>query len=61
MQALFKELGDAVLKRWKQENFSLAKFPEIARAALDARPPAKKADLAAVMREGAAVSSGGHG
>src|SRR5580765_6390099 len=51
MQALFKELGDTVLKRWKRENFSLAKFPEIARDALDARPPAKKADLAGLMRD----------
>src|SRR6476660_9072705 len=51
MEAFFKTLGDAVLKRWKRENFSLAKFPEIARAALDARPPAKKADLAGLMRD----------
>src|SRR6478672_7569530 len=51
MQALFKELGDTVLKRWKRENFSLAKFPQIAAAALDARPPSKKADLAALMRD----------
>src|SRR3954468_18932304 len=51
MQALFKELGDAVLDRWKRENFSLAKFPEIARAALDARPPAKKVKLPALMRD----------
>jgi len=51
MQAVFKELGDTVLKQWKRGNFSLAKFPEIARAALDARPPAKKADLAGLMRD----------
>src|SRR4051812_36562386 len=51
MQALFKELGDTVLKRWKRENFSLAKFPRIAHEALEARPPAKKADLARVMRD----------
>src|SRR3954452_2731419 len=51
MQALFKELGDTVLERWKRENFSLAKFPDIARAALDARPPAKKVKLPALMRD----------
>jgi hypothetical protein len=51
MQALFKELGDTVLKRWKRENFSLAKFPEIAAEALDARPPAKQADLAGLVRD----------
>lgn len=51
MQALFKKLGDTVLNHWKRENFSLSKFPEIARAALDERPPCKKADLAALMRD----------
>src|SRR3954454_22440288 len=51
MERLFKELGDTVLERWKRENFSLAKFPEIARAALDARPPAKRVKLAALMRD----------
>src|ERR1700722_19855676 len=51
MEALFKELGKTVLERWKRENFSLAKFPEIARAALDQRPPAKKVNLAALMRD----------
>ena len=39
MDAFFKELGRTVLERWKRENFSLAKFPEIARAALDEQPP----------------------
>src|SRR3954451_19216208 len=51
MQALFKELGDTVLARWKRENFSLAKFPDIARAALDARPPARKVKLPALVRD----------
>src|SRR3954468_14051888 len=51
MERLFKELGDTVLERWKRANFSLAKFPEIARAALDARPPAKRVKLPAVMRD----------
>jgi hypothetical protein len=51
MDAFFKELGDAVLRRWKSENFSLAKFPEIARAALDKRSPAKHVDLPALVRE----------
>lgn len=46
MDAFFKQLGDTVLKRWKQENFSLPKFPAIARAALEERPPAKHVDLA---------------
>jgi hypothetical protein len=51
MDAFFKELGRTVLERWKRENFSLAKFPNIARAALDAKPPAKLVDLPALMRD----------
>lgn len=51
MVPFFKELGDRVLKQWKRENFSLEKFPEIARAALEQRPPAKHVDLAALMRD----------
>jgi hypothetical protein len=51
MQAFFKELGDNVLDRWKRKNFSLAEFPAIARAALDAQPPARKVKLPALMRD----------
>src|SRR3954451_18082 len=51
MDDFFKELGDTVLERWKRANFSLAKFPEIARAALDARPPAKRVKLPTLVRD----------
>ncbi len=51
MDAFFKKLGDTVLERWKRENFSLAKFPDIASAALDERPPAEHVDVEALMRE----------
>jgi hypothetical protein len=51
MDAFFTELGSAVLHRWKRENFSLVKFPEIARAAVEARAPAKQVDLPAFMRD----------
>jgi hypothetical protein len=51
MDTFFKELGDAVLSAWKRENFSLPKFPKIAAAALDKRPPAKAVDLPALMRD----------
>src|SRR6476619_7122692 len=51
MHALFKALGDTVLERWKRENFSLAKFPDIARAALDSQPPARKVKLPALVRD----------
>jgi hypothetical protein len=51
MQALFKALGDTVLERWKRENFALARFPDIARAALEAQPPARKVKLPALVRD----------
>ena len=51
MDAFFERLGHTVLERWKRENFSLAKFPTIARAALDERPPAEHVDLPALMRD----------
>lgn len=51
MDAFFVELGRKVLSRWKRENFSLGRFPEIARAALDERPPARHVDLPELMRD----------
>src|SRR3954465_4020050 len=51
MDAYFTKLGQAVLERWKRENFSLDTFPEIACAVLDERPPAKHVDLAALVRD----------
>src|SRR3954471_20335408 len=51
MDVFFTELGRTVLERWKRENFSLAKFPGIAVAALDERPPAKHVDLPALVRD----------
>ncbi len=51
MQSFFKSLGDTVLANWKNENFSLPKFPEIARAALAKNPPAKKVDLPSLIHD----------
>jgi hypothetical protein len=51
MHPLFKKLGDTVLERWKRENFSLAKFPDIACWALEAQPPAKIVKLPVLMRD----------
>ena len=51
MNTFFQEIGQTVLKRWKRENFSLAKFPEIARAALDERPPARKVTLSTLLHD----------
>lgn len=51
MDAFFTDLGRAVLERWKRDNFSLQKFPDIARTALEKRPPAKHVNLAPFMRD----------
>lgn len=51
MDAYFDELGRTVLERWKKENFSLEMFPDIARVALDERPPAEHVELRTFMRE----------
>jgi hypothetical protein len=51
MDAFFKELGCTVVERWKRENFSLVKFPQIARATLVERSPSERVDLPAFMRD----------
>lgn len=51
MDSFFKELGRTVLERWKRVNFSLEKFPGIAKAALEERPPAEHVELSALVRE----------
>jgi len=51
MDPFFAELGNTVLRRWKRENFSLTKFPGIACAALEERPPARHLDLPALIRD----------
>ncbi|WP_206026028.1 hypothetical protein [Roseimicrobium sp. ORNL1] len=51
MDAYFDELGRTVLERWKKENFSLETFPDIARVALEERPPAEHVELGPFMRE----------
>lgn len=50
MDQFFKELGHTVLARWKEQNFSLAHFPEIAKSVLDEQPPSENVDLAALIR-----------
>jgi len=51
MLPYFQSLGQTVLTRWKQANFSLAAFPKIACAALGENPPADHVDLAMLTRE----------
>lgn len=49
MDPYFTELGRTVLARWTAQNFSPARFPEIARTALNERPPAQHVDLPALI------------
>jgi len=51
MEKFFEELGKRVLGEWKAQNFSLPLFPEIARTALEERPPAQHVDLPRLIRE----------
>ena len=51
MNTFFQELGRTVLERWKRADFSLAKFPELARAALEERPPATNVQLSDLLRD----------
>jgi hypothetical protein len=51
MNAFFNDLGRQVLAQWNQVNFSLEKFPTIARKTLEARPPSQHVALPELMRE----------
>jgi hypothetical protein len=51
MESFFKDLGCAVLDRWMQENFSLEKFPQIARGTIDEWSPSKRVDSSALIRD----------
>ncbi len=51
MNDFFAELGRTVLARWKTQNFSLVRFPEIAQGVIEERPPAKDVDLRGFVRE----------
>jgi len=50
MDLFFQDLGNAVLTRWKHENFSLEKFPGIAEEELRKCPPAEQVDLQKFLR-----------
>ncbi len=45
------DLGNAVLDRWQRENFTLAKFPLIAKKAIDEWSPAKRVQLPELIRD----------
>ena len=51
MTSYFETLGRTVLERWRQQNFSLEAFPEIARIAIDEAPPSENVDLEEMIHE----------
>src|SRR5690606_38579350 len=51
MDPFFTDLGRTILARWQAANFSLTKFPQIAKTALDEKPPVDHVDLPALIRE----------
>lgn len=51
MEPYFEKLGRTVLERWRQRNFSLEAFPELARAAIDESPPSGSVDMDELVRE----------
>jgi hypothetical protein len=51
MNAYFEKLGHTVLERWRQQNFSLEVFPELARTAIDEAPPSASVDMEELIHE----------
>ncbi len=51
MNTYFEKLGRTVLERWRQQNFSLELFPELARIAMDENPPSENVDLEEMVHE----------
>jgi hypothetical protein len=51
MNSYFTELGRSILSQWRDRNFSLQEFPELAASALKNSPPVKKVNLAELVRE----------
>ncbi|MFT6862648.1 MAG: hypothetical protein ACJAVK_001207 [Akkermansiaceae bacterium] len=51
MNPYFEKLGRTVLARWRQLNFSLEVFPELARIAIDEAPPSENVDLEEMIHD----------
>ena len=51
MNSYFEKLGRSVLERWRQQNFSLEAFPELARIAIDEAPPSENVDIEEMIHE----------
>jgi hypothetical protein len=51
MNPYFEKLGRTLLERWREQNFSLEVFPELARIAMDEAPPSENVDLEEMIHE----------
>lgn len=51
MISYFEKLGRTVMERWRQENFSLEVFPELARIAINEAPPSENVDIKEMIHE----------
>ena len=51
MNSYFEKLGHTVLERWRQQNFSLEAFPQLAQVAIDETPPSENVDLEEMIHE----------
>lgn len=51
MNPYFEKLGRTVLDRWRQQNFSLEVFPELAQIAIDEAPPSDNVDVEEMICE----------
>lgn len=51
MNCYFEKLGRTVLERWREQNFSLAVFPELTRIAIEEAPPSENIDIDELIHE----------
>lgn len=51
MNSYFEKLGQTVLERWREQNFSLEVFPELTRIAIDENPPSENVDIDGMIHE----------
>ncbi len=51
MNSYFEKLGQTVLERWREQNFSLEVFPELTRIAIDEAPPSENVDIEEMIHE----------
>jgi hypothetical protein len=51
MNCYFEKLGRTVLERWREQNFSLAVFPELTRTAIEEAPPSENIDVDELIHE----------